>query len=202
MSSARTTHDFFALPEFAREAGAEHAAGTADALAALSALERVAAGARGRSRLLTQISELPLCYGPFFEALGELWDLSEESVCAVLSGARDARNWQWTVLPGVRQLEVTGGPRTRGARVRLLKFAPGVRFPRHRHEGVEHVLVLEGSYTDSGGHSVGPGELQVMASGSEHGLRVDGRRACVAGLVQFGMEFTGPVLRWVSKLGG
>ncbi len=202
MSSAQSSPDFFALPEFVREAGVEHVAKTADALAALSVLERASAGARGRTRLLAQISELPLCYGPFFGALGELWDLSEESVCAVLTGARDGRNWQWTVLPGVRQLEVTGGLRTQGARVRLLKFAPGVRFPRHRHEGVEHVLVLEGSYTDSGGHTVGPGELQVMAPGSDHDLRVNGGKACVAGLVQFGMEFTGPVLRWVSKLGG
>jgi putative transcriptional regulator len=194
--------DFFELPDFVREAGVEPAAQTAEALGALAALSRAPVSAEARARLLAQVRELPLRYGPFFGALGELWDLPEEKVSAVLTEAREPRNWQWTILRGVRQLEVAGGPRTAGARVRLLKFAPGVRFPRHRHQGLEHVLVLEGSYTDSKGHTVGPGELQVMDPGSEHDLHVDRGQACVAGLVQFGMEFTGPVLRWVSKLGG
>lgn len=131
-----------------------------------------------------------------------LFDLPEARVREVLTVANDAAEWQWTVLPGVRQIELAGGPRTENARVRLLKFSPGLRFPRHRHLGLEHVLVLEGSYTDSDGHEVGPGDLQVMAPGTEHGLHVHSNQACVAGLVQFGMEFTGPVLRWVSKLSG
>jgi hypothetical protein len=41
-----------------------------------------------------------------------------------------------------------------------------------------------------------------MEPGTEHGLRVHAGEPCIAGLVQFGMEFTGPVLRWVSKLSG
>ena len=34
------------------------------------------------------------------------------------------------------------------------RFAPGLRFPRHKHTGAERVLVLEGSYIDSDGRSM------------------------------------------------
>jgi putative transcriptional regulator len=196
------TSDPFELPEFVRDAGAEDPAATADVMAALAALSGAPAPSRSRERLLASVRELPLRYAPFYERLGALWDLPEERVCGVLTLAKDAARWQWTVLPGVRQFELQGGPRTESARVRLLKFSPGVRFPRHRHIGLEHVFVLEGSYTDSDGQVVGPGDLQVMEPGSEHGLRIHAGEPCVAGLVQFGMEFTGPVLRWVSKLSG
>lgn len=199
---AETDADPFELPEFVREAGADDPAAVAEVMGAMAALSGAPVSLESRERLLAAVRELPLRYAPFYERLGQVWDLPETRLCEVLTLAKDAGQWQWTVLPGVRQIEVQGGPRTESARVRLLKFSPGLRFPRHRHLGLEHVLVLEGSYTDSDGHEVGPGDLQVMEAGSEHGLRVHQEQPCVAALVQFGMEFTGPVLRWVSKLGG
>lgn len=192
--------DQFELPEFVREAGAEDPA-VVEVMGAMGALSGARVSLESRARLLAAVRDLPMRYGPFFQRLGELWDLPEARVSEVLAFANDAGHWQRTVLPGVRQIELQGGPRTEGARVRLLKFSRGLRFPRHRHVGLEYVLVLEGSYTDSDGHDVGPGDLQVMQPGSEHGLRVHSHEPCVAGLVQFGMAFTGPVLRWVSKLG-
>jgi quercetin dioxygenase-like cupin family protein len=194
--------DPFELPEFVREAGVQDPSGTVEVMGALAALPAAPVALRSRERLLASVRDLPMRFGPFFQRLGTLWDLPEERVCEVLTLAKDLAHWQWTALPGVRQIEVQGGPRTEGARVRLLRFAAGLRFPRHRHIGLEHVLVLEGSYTDSDGHRVGPGDLQVMEPGSEHGLHVHAGEPCVAGLVQFGMEFTGPVLRWVSRLSG
>ena len=191
------------LPEFVRDAGAEDPVGAAELMVALAALSGPPVPSRSsRERLLASVRELPMRYAPFFQRVGALWDLPEERVCKVLTLAKDAAAWQRTILRGVRQIEVQGGPRTANARVRLLKFAPGVRFPRHRHLGLEHVLVLEGSYTDSDGQVVGPGDLQVMEPGSEHGLRVHAGEPCTAALAQFGMEFTGPLLRWVTKLGG
>jgi len=194
--------DPFELPEFVRDAGAQDPVATADVMVALATLSGAPAASKARERLLASVRELPMRYAPFYQRLGALWDLPEERVSEVLTVAKDPARWQWTALPGVRQIEVRGGPRTENARVRLLKFSPGVRFPRHRHLGREHVLVLEGSYTDSEGQVVGPGDLQVMEPGSEHGLRIHPGEPCIAGLVQFGMEFTGPVLRWVSKLSG
>jgi putative transcriptional regulator len=194
--------DPFELPEFVQEAKGQDPAATVEVMAALAVLSAAPVALRSRERLLASVRELPRRYAPFFQRLGTLWDLSEERVSEVLTLAKDPAHWQWTALPGVRQIEVQGGPRTESARVRLLRFSAGLRFPRHRHIGLEHVLVLEGSYTDSDGHLIGPGDLQVMEPGSEHGLHVHAGEPCIAGLVQFGMEFTGPVLRWVSKLGG
>jgi putative transcriptional regulator len=194
--------DPFELPEFVRDAGAQDPVATADVMARLAAVSGAPALPSARERLLASVRELPMRYAPFFQRLAALWDLPEERVSEVLTSAKDSARWQWTALPGVRQIEVQGGPRTEKARVRLLKFSAGVRFPRHRHIGREDVLVLEGSYTDSDGRVVGPGDLQVMEPGSEHGLRIHADEPCIAGLVQLGMEFTGPVLRWVSKLGG
>jgi putative transcriptional regulator len=194
--------DPFELPEFVRDAGTQDPVATADVMARLAVLSGAPALPSARERLLASVRELPLRYAPFYERLGALWDLPEERVSEVLTSAKDSARWQWTALPGVRQIEVQGGPRTENARVRLLKFSAGVRFPRHRHIGREDVLVLEGSYSDSDGRVVGPGDLQVMEPGSEHGLRIHADEPCIAGLVQFGMEFTGPVLRWVSKLSG
>ena len=202
MKGETDASDPFELPEFVRDAGTQDPVATADVMARLAVLPGAPALPSARERLLASVRELPLRYAPFYERLGALWDLPEERVSEVLTSAKDSARWQWTALPGVRQIEVQGGPRTENARVRLLKFSAGVRFPRHRHIGREDVLVLEGSYTDSDGRVVGPGDLQVMEPGSEHGLRIHAGEPCIAGLVQFGMEFTGPVLRWVSKLSG
>jgi len=189
----------FELPEFARDT-------RLDPLAAVEALELLGAESgppiapTGAGRLLAEVRELPLRYAPFFGRLGELWDLDEDHVRATLARAKDPRHCRRTALPGVRVLDISGGPTTQGARTSLLKFSPGLRFPRHRHEGPERVLVLEGSYVDSDGRRVGPGELQEMTEGSEHGLSIAKDKPCIAALLQFGMEWSGPVLRWVAKV--
>jgi hypothetical protein len=41
-----------------------------------------------------------------------------------------------------------------------------------------------------------------MPAGSEHALRVDPAEPCVVATVQFGMHFTGPVMRVLSRLFG
>ncbi len=56
--------------------------------------------------------------------------------------------------------------------VALLRYAPGAQVPRHRHTGLETVLVLEGSQTDdSGRHEAGA--LVVNPEGSEHAVASD-----------------------------
>lgn len=51
----------------------------------------------------------------------------------------------------------------------LLRYAPGARVPRHRHRGLETILVLDGAQSDERGrHSAGA--LVVNAVGSEHSV--------------------------------
>jgi anti-sigma factor ChrR (cupin superfamily) len=51
----------------------------------------------------------------------------------------------------------------------LLRYAPGARVPRHRHPGLETVVVLEGSQSDERGRHEA-GALIVNTPGSEHSV--------------------------------
>ncbi|MFZ5896574.1 MAG: cupin domain-containing protein [Myxococcota bacterium] len=59
------------------------------------------------------------------------------------------------------------GEDSNGGAAALLRYAPGARVPRHRHEGFEHILVLEGSQCDDRGRYEA-GTLIVNEPGSEH----------------------------------
>jgi hypothetical protein len=173
-----------------------------EGLVALSALlPTEIAPARGAARLVRAVTELPLRYAPLFRRLSGLWQVSEDVVERELTRAKDPRSWTLTLLRGVKTFEVSAEQRG-GPRSRLLCFAAGVHFPKHRHRGAERVLVLEGSYADSTGCRVGAGEEQSMAAGSEHELRVLGNQDCIAAVAEHGLDFTGPWLRWASKLFG
>lgn len=151
----------------------------------------------GLDRLMAAVEKPPLRYAPFYGRLATLWDLSEPAVEAALERAGRNDAFQPLALPGVRRLLVNGGPRLGDAMAALLHLSPGARFPRHRHEGHELVLVLEGSYQD-GGRTFEPGDLQEMPPGSRHGLRVDEGSACVAAVVSRGFAFTSLPLRLVQ----
>jgi len=53
--------------------------------------------------------------------------------------------------------------------VALLRYAPGARVPRHRHRGLETILVLSGSQADEGG-TYPAGSLILNPEGSVHSV--------------------------------
>ena len=190
------THD---LPPFLADLD-EVPEGSARTLAELERLLTPAAAvAELGARLAVEIEELPLRYAPFDERLGALWDLGPTGVVSVLERARQPDAWRKTALPGLRLIDVQGGPAVSGADVHLVRFSPGMRFPKHRHPGDEALFVLEGSYKDSSGRRVAPGELHEMPAGTEHGFVVARGEPCVAASVQRGREFTGWLIRFLSK---
>ncbi|MBB3459361.1 anti-sigma factor ChrR (cupin superfamily) [Rhizobium sp. BK313] len=65
--------------------------------------------------------------------------------------------------------------------VALLKYEPGASVPRHRHEGLETILVLEGTQSDETGDYV-KGSYIVNAAGTEHSVWSD--EGCVV-LIQW-----------------
>lgn len=186
-------------PEFVTEALADDGA-VGGELPAFQDLFPALDVGTGAARLLKSVSELPLRYAPFFSRIAELWDVEEEAVVTVLERAKDATAWRNPGLSGLRVIDVQGGPRTEGAEVHLVRFAPGMAFPRHRHPGPETLLVLEGDYTDSEGHFVGPGDVHLMSPGSVHSIHVGKGGPCVAASVQAGREFTGAFMRLLAKL--
>jgi quercetin dioxygenase-like cupin family protein len=151
------------------------------------------------AQLAREVEELPLRYAPFFDRLADVWDLPVGGVHAVLERAKSPEAWRKTALPGLALLDVRGGERVRDADVHLVRFSPGMRFPRHRHPGNEALFVLEGSYRDSSGRVVVPGDLHAMSAGSEHGFVVSRGEPCIAASVQRGREFTGWLIRFLAK---
>jgi anti-sigma factor ChrR (cupin superfamily) len=81
----------------------------------------------------------------------------------------------------------------------LVRFNPGVRFPLHRHTGVERVLVLEGSYEDSHGVLHRAGELREWPSETEHSFRV-GDAVCIFASVVHGRRFSSWPLRIAERI--
>jgi predicted ChrR family anti-sigma factor len=156
--------------------------------------------ARGDERLTAEVSQLPLRYAPFFDALATLWDLAEADVRAELERSKDRAEWHWSALPGIRLFDVRGGARMAGLHARLVRFAPGIRFPAHRHKGHEIVLLLEGSYTDSSGKVYRSGDLHEMSEGTEHGFVVSDDEPCIAAVVEAGREFRSLFLRALAKV--
>ena len=65
--------------------------------------------------------------------------------------------------------------------VALLRYAPGASVPLHRHEGLETVLVLEGSQRDGRGH-YRAGDMVLNEAGTSHAISTE--EGCVV-LVQW-----------------
>jgi hypothetical protein len=144
---------------------------------------------RGSRRLLEAVRELPLRYAPFFGRLAHMWQASEAQVLGELTRAKDRHSWRTSLLPGLKTFDVQLEAERAEGHARLLHFAPGAHFPKHRHHGTEHVLVLEGSYADQDGAIRRAGDEQSMLAHSEHELRILGGVPCVAAIVDGGVRF-------------
>lgn len=69
--------------------------------------------------------------------------------------------------------------RDTGRVVALIRMAPGCGYPRHRHQGPEDVLVLQGGYRDEAGEHR-QGQFVRYEDGSSHGpVALDAGPACV-----------------------
>lgn len=84
--------------------------------------------------------------------------------------------WRW--LGRGLQWRSVGVPAGDGARVFMLKAAPGTRLPNHRHTGPELTCVLEGAFRHELGH-YGPGDVDEADETVEHQPIVDGDVTCV-----------------------
>jgi hypothetical protein len=154
------------------------------------------------ARLEAALCDFPTRYAPFFTQAAELFDLSEDAVRAELARLRAPKVWSFAGLPGISQVLVRGGPRVAAAETLFVRFAPGLRFPAHRHTGLERVLVLEGSYEDDGGVVHRAGELREWSPSTSHAFRVSHSEPCIIASVVFGRRFDAWPLRVLSALLG
>lgn len=167
------------------------------------ALPQPGGSAALRARLLEETSRVPERYAPFTRTLSDLFDLPRNDVRALLERSAEAGAWKLSGLPGIRKLPVKAGPARRAAQTYLVKFAAGVRFPAHHHEGLETVLLMAGSYTDDTGKRYATGDLHLMEPGTAHSFTIEKDEDCVAATVLHGgLNFRSLPLRLLARLLG
>lgn len=194
--------------DFAREALAEAALTEQRELLELAhrlpdALPHAAGPAELRARLLEETSRTPERYAPLTRTLAELFDLPRGEVTQLLARSADPKAWKASGLPGIRKLPVKAGAGRSGAQSYLVTFAAGARFPEHRHDGLETVLLLAGSYTDSGGRVFSTGDLHLMEPGTAHSFEIAKDEDCVAATVLHGkLNFRSLPLRLLARVLG
>jgi hypothetical protein len=67
-----------------------------------------------------------------------------------VTGVRtSAAAWIASPMPGIEYKLVSRDAET-GMRTRLVRFAAGARYPRHRHAGTEEIFLIEGSVSVNG----------------------------------------------------
>jgi len=74
--------------------------------------------------------------------------------------------WRSTRFPGI-QIHFYGHRHTSGRTLALIRMAPGCGYPRHRHNGAETVLVVQGGYRDELGSYLA-GQFVHYPDGSSH----------------------------------
>jgi hypothetical protein len=169
------------LPEFASEAAANETLQDelSELLATLSELaapETDPAGLeRGRARLLAAVSGAQEAsrFAPLFAKLSQFFDLNAAALRAVFARAELESEWHPGPLPWVSLFHLDAGPSLAGLDTGLVRLKKGMPFPRHRHVGPERVLVLDGGYFDHEQRWYGPGDLHIMADGTEHSLQLN-----------------------------
>jgi anti-sigma factor ChrR (cupin superfamily) len=156
-----------------------------------------------RARLLEETSRAPERYAPFTRRLSELYDISRDDTRRLLERAAHPKAWKASGLPGIKKLPVAAGASRQGSQTYLVKFAAGAHFPEHHHDGLETVLLLAGSYTESGGKVYETGDIHLMEPGSAHSFTIAKDEDCVAATLLHGkLNFRSLPLRLLARILG
>ncbi len=156
-----------------------------------------------RARLLEETSREPERYAPFTRVLSQLYDLPRADITALLARSATPGAWNASGLPGIKKLAVNAGAACADAQTYLVRFRAGVRFPAHQHAGLETVLIMAGSYTESTGRVWSTGDMHVMEPGTSHSFTIEKDEDCVAAtLLHGGLNFRSLPLRLLARLLG
>jgi hypothetical protein len=114
----------------------------------------------------------------FLRRFAQLFKLSEAAAEEVLSRFEEPD--AWLPLGSVSMHSFEPGPEWNGAYAALVRCAPGLPFPLHRHVGKETTLFLSGTVVDDdSGATHLPGDLVSRPAGTLHRLTVLLPRECV-----------------------
>lgn len=91
--------------------------------------------------------------------------------------------WRW-IAPGVRSARIVL-PKPSISRAFLLEIAPGMRAPRHGHQGDEATCVLRGGFRDGAAH-FGEGDIALVDEEIEHDIWIDPGVPCLCLIAMVG----------------
>ncbi len=117
--------------------------------------------------------------GAFADLVARLFDLEADRARGLLVATLGGGSWTRGPVPGMEIVPFRPGPRLAGALCCLARFLPNVRFPNHRHLGVELTAVLDGGFDEDGGDEYAAGATMVKLPGSSHGFTCH-RSGCLA----------------------
>lgn len=125
-------------------------------------------------------------YAGFARRFGRLFQLDDERVRAVLASSGPDATWE-PYIPGVGLLHFEPGPALAGIDAGIVRFAAGMKYPRHAHLGDEHMLILAGGLVDdeTGARALA-GDHLLMPPGSSHGFTILPDEDCVAAVLLHG----------------
>jgi hypothetical protein len=138
-----------------------------------------------RARMLGSVDHLER-FSDRAPALAELFGLSKNEARLTLHALSDDDGWMAAPFEGIAWRFVRIGKSRRPGSGMLARLAPGATFPRHKHVGDEHVLVLDGELIEPDAVTTTGGVVSREA-GSVHtiGARVGGP-GCVCALLNLG----------------
>ncbi|HTJ42652.1 MAG TPA: hypothetical protein VL463_11190 [Kofleriaceae bacterium] len=131
----------------------------------LSGLTPVAPPLSVRDRLLASITAGR--FDRFAQRFGEIFDVAAERA-RTLFGMIDDPSTYDRVIPGAVLIHFEGGPAVAGADCGFIILPAGEKFPWHRHDGDERVLVIQGALIDYDGTVIPPGQEDHKGAGTEH----------------------------------
>lgn len=138
-----------------------------DEALALLLLPDAASRAPGRGRLLGTLTPLNR-FALHVSSLVELLRLPLETVEDLVSRIDVEESWEPGPFPGLSLYHLPRSPELQDCIVGFVKLGAGLPFPEHEHHGEETVLVVQGTIHDSGGLSLGIGDICRMPEGTSH----------------------------------
>lgn len=106
----------------------------------------------------------------FTRRFARLFQMTEAAADELLAGLKDPSVWFDTDNVSWFHFE----PGVPGGHAGVIRSAAGMPFPRHRHVGEEHSLILRGAVRDDvTGERYLPGDLLVMPPGSPHAFSIE-----------------------------
>lgn len=159
---------------------------TADAAPPAPAASPAAPPLKDRVLQATAPQTSPAALQGFVRRIGLLFDLDAATVQKLLVDALGETAWE---LPGpIAYFHFQPGARLATvAEAGVVRLAPGMTFPRHRHRGDEHGLVLTGTLRDDSSGKLGlPGDILFMPDGSVHTVTAVSDETCLFFVLLYG----------------